>query len=267
MTTTIIAPVAESKILNCKKTSDSPFTKDTSFKLLGIIESLDYLSTREEFVDVIRDEIRRLIPHDMSIFGIGEWKTFRVDAKINIDYCEKYLKTIMDNTDSGQHVNSPVVREAAKASNFVEVKVAEHYAKKNPDWAEAVRKFGIHNLYGKGRKHPGGTRYTFHCYTNNHLEWDDQRRRIVNIITPHIDNAMLRIFGMETINKTIEITLREQEILQHIQLGLKNEDIARQLNISTHTVKNHIKSILAKLKVKNRTEAVAKAIDFDLIQA
>jgi DNA-binding NarL/FixJ family response regulator len=78
---------------------------------------------------------------------------------------------------------------------------------------------------------------------------------------------MLRIFGMETINKTIEITLREQEILQHIQLGLKNEDIARQLNISTHTVKNHIKSILAKLKVKNRTEAVAKAIDFDLIQA
>ena len=72
---------------------------------------------------------------------------------------------------------------------------------------------------------------------------------------------------METADKIIEISLREKEILQHLHLGLKNEDIAKQLNISLHTVKNHIKNILAKLKVKNRTQGLAKAIDFDLIDA
>ena len=71
---------------------------------------------------------------------------------------------------------------------------------------------------------------------------------------------------MEILDKTIEISLREKEILQYLSLGYKNEQIAGQLFISLHTVKNHIKHILAKLGVQNRTQAVAKAIDFDLIQ-
>jgi len=247
------------------KAEHSPFSKDTSFKVLEIIEALDFLSTREEFIEVIRMDIRKLIPHDMSIFGIGEWKTFRIDGLINIDYPEKYLNTIITQSEAGNHVNSPLVKAAANASKFVEVKTANSYSSKSPLWTEAVREFDIHNLYAKGRKHPGGTRYTYHCYTNNHLDWNDQRQRIVNIITPHIDNAMLRIFGMEAMDKTIEISLREKEILQHLHLGLKNEDIAQQLHISLHTVKNHIKHILAKLQVKNRTQCVAKAIDFGLI--
>lgn len=257
----------ETIFLDNKKTVDAPFSKKTSFKILEIIEALDYLSSREEFVDIIRTDLRQLIPHDMTIFGIGEWKTFRVDGMINIDYPEKFLNTIITHTDSGKHINSPVVKAAAKAAQFVEVKLANTYASKYPEWTDAVCKFDIQNLYGKGRKHPGGTRYTYHCYANNYLEWNDKRRRIVNIITPHIDYALLRIFGMETADKIIEISLREKEILQHLHLGLKNEDIAKQLNISLHTVKNHIKNILAKLKVKNRTQGLAKAIDFDLIDA
>jgi DNA-binding CsgD family transcriptional regulator len=73
--------------------------------------------------------------------------------------------------------------------------------------------------------------------------------------------------GMEILEKTLEISLREKEILQYLAMGYKNQDIANKLFISVHTVKNHIKHILAKLDVQNRTQAVSKAIDFDLIQA
>ena len=56
-----------------------------------------------------------------------------------------------------------------------------------------------------------------------------------------------------------ELTLREQEILQHVSGGLSNAEIADVLMVSENTVKTHIKNILGKLHTKNRSEAVAYA--------
>ncbi|WP_156855226.1 response regulator transcription factor [Oceanobacillus sp. AG] len=42
--------------------------------------------------------------------------------------------------------------------------------------------------------------------------------------------------------------------------GCQNEEIANQLNISDRTVKNHVSSIMKKLKVKNQMHAVLAAI-------
>lgn len=51
------------------------------------------------------------------------------------------------------------------------------------------------------------------------------------------------------------LTAREQEVLRLVALGQGNKAIARALGVSENTVKNHVKSILAKLRVHNRTEA------------
>jgi DNA-binding NarL/FixJ family response regulator len=48
--------------------------------------------------------------------------------------------------------------------------------------------------------------------------------------------------------------------------GLANKEIADNLSISEHTVKDHLKSILAKLQVDDRTEAVTTAIQRGIIQ-
>jgi DNA-binding NarL/FixJ family response regulator len=55
------------------------------------------------------------------------------------------------------------------------------------------------------------------------------------------------------------LTQREQEVLELLALGLANKGIARRLGISEHTVKFHVGSILAKLEVGSRTEAVSVA--------
>jgi DNA-binding NarL/FixJ family response regulator len=56
------------------------------------------------------------------------------------------------------------------------------------------------------------------------------------------------------------LTTREQEVLRLMSEGLGNKGIAGRLNISDHTVKFHISSILGKLSANSRTEAVSLGI-------
>jgi DNA-binding CsgD family transcriptional regulator len=49
--------------------------------------------------------------------------------------------------------------------------------------------------------------------------------------------------------------MRELEILTLVADSLSNSEIAARLYISEHTVKNHIKNILAKLNLRSRRQA------------
>lgn len=61
------------------------------------------------------------------------------------------------------------------------------------------------------------------------------------------------------------LTLREREVLEMMSEGLSNKEIAAQLNISAHTVKFHISSILGKLGASSRTEATTIGLRRGLI--
>ncbi len=61
--------------------------------------------------------------------------------------------------------------------------------------------------------------------------------------------------------ESLQLTRREKEILSYIADDLKNREIAEQLHLSPHTIKNHIHSILKKLKVPCRYAAVKIALE------
>jgi two-component system, NarL family, response regulator len=56
------------------------------------------------------------------------------------------------------------------------------------------------------------------------------------------------------------LTTREIEVLHLVAKGMRNKEIAAELKISDETVQGHVKNILAKLSVHDRTEAVAVAL-------
>jgi DNA-binding NarL/FixJ family response regulator len=62
-----------------------------------------------------------------------------------------------------------------------------------------------------------------------------------------------------------ELTPRELEVLHQLVKGLANKEIANVLDISEYTVKDHLKSILGKLRVADRTEAVTAAIQRGIV--
>ncbi len=62
------------------------------------------------------------------------------------------------------------------------------------------------------------------------------------------------------------LTSRDIVILQSIYLGKTNEQIGNELNLSKHTIKANVADILKKLNVKDRFQAVLKAIIEKIIE-
>ena len=61
------------------------------------------------------------------------------------------------------------------------------------------------------------------------------------------------------------LSAREQEVLEVLAQGASNREIACVLTIALNTVKRHVKAILEKLGVSNRTQAVTRALHLGLL--
>jgi two-component system, NarL family, response regulator DegU len=62
------------------------------------------------------------------------------------------------------------------------------------------------------------------------------------------------------------LSQRELEVLSLLKLGMTNRQIAGELVISMGTVKNHVEHLINKLGVSDRTQAVVRALELDLIE-
>src|SRR5205823_745822 len=62
-----------------------------------------------------------------------------------------------------------------------------------------------------------------------------------------------------------DLSPREKEVLALMVQGLNNPDIAERLVVGRSTVKFHVSSILSKLSVQSRTEAVALAVQHHIV--
>jgi two-component system, NarL family, nitrate/nitrite response regulator NarL len=98
---------------------------------------------------------------------------------------------------------------------------------------------------------------------------DELYRAVVDVMegrmhcAPHIAAAMFNRLAdflrePDTSETLPSLTSRESEILVLVQQGRSNKEIARQLAISSATVKNHMHNILQKLQVSRRGQAAAR---------
>lgn len=84
-------------------------------------------------------------------------------------------------------------------------------------------------------------------------------------LNSHIARIMLTTFhAARPTTQDIDLTERERETLALLAKGMTKRQIAEELGLSYHTVDTHVRNIYIKLKVRNLTGAVTRAIQFGL---
>ena len=83
------------------------------------------------------------------------------------------------------------------------------------------------------------------------------------VMAPEATQALLHRAGARKLGQ--DLTPREREVLALLVKGLSNAEIAERLSISESTAKFHVSNILAKLHATSRGEAIAIALQSDLV--
>lgn len=87
----------------------------------------------------------------------------------------------------------------------------------------------------------------------------ERPERLIHVLDSVMRGSMMFPFiaQSESQGPFEQLTPKEMLMLEKLCLGLTNEELGRELSVSTNTVKFHLKNIYSKLEVRNRAEAVA----------
>jgi NarL family two-component system response regulator LiaR len=85
-------------------------------------------------------------------------------------------------------------------------------------------------------------------------------------LAPEAAQALIQATRMPAEKIGFDLTEREKEVLALMVEGLNNNQIAKHLVISVSTAKFHVSSVLSKLRASSRTEAVALALQNNLVK-
>jgi DNA-binding NarL/FixJ family response regulator len=90
-----------------------------------------------------------------------------------------------------------------------------------------------------------------------------------SLFSPSVTRRVIEQFARPApaeVTALSQLTAREQEVLRLVARGRSNAEIASELVVSEHTAKTHVASILQKLDLRNRVQAVVLAYETGLIR-
>lgn len=96
------------------------------------------------------------------------------------------------------------------------------------------------------------------------LEVDDNERLTLELVSAYAVGSAIALVGDEGI-RAIRLSPRQLEVLRWAAEGLKNDQIADRLAISTHTADMHLRAVREKLGVTNTVHAVAEAFRLGIL--
>lgn len=232
-----------------------------------IIEQCHLAKTTNEIGQLLQQSIRKLMPHSMTAYGIGELPNRKIFEHVNLGFPEDYLKLVVDKNNL---LASPVAKQWAETQTPLLI-TENNVPKQFPLlWQQGFRKLKIRNIIVHGLVDMTGKQTSYFSFADFHVHPGERETHIIDLLVPHLHVAITRCLEpnrdshLKKEKKEI-LSNRESEILKWVYNGKTNSEIGDLLCISGFTVKNHIKNILDKLGAANRTHAVAKAVNLGIL--
>lgn len=141
-----------------------------------------------------------------------------------------------------------------------------------PHWLEKLSRLELRNMAAHGVAAPdGGVQSWFGLFR---LPRPDGRYApLLELLLPTLAASYARVLAEEATTTSAAaaaptplLTVREREVLTLVRDGLSNPAIGECLGVSAATAKNHVQNLRAKLKARNRAQAVSEGLRLGLIE-
>ncbi len=237
-------------------------------RLLLAIESSLQVETPRQFQTWARLRLRLALPFGVLICGVGDvtGESVHMHRFLGVDSPRACLGEI-------QHAGGGVLRPIMERWRLVcEPQMIEpEYTDEpvDPAWLATFRRYRLGNILAHGI--PGGEKSisTFFSFSRIPGRPTLRHSRLLERLVPHMHVALIQALSVtDPASSPVDflahpaLSKRQADILRLLIKGTTNRDIGTQLGISYYTVKNHMRRILVKLDVANRTQAAVMAAGF-----
>lgn len=231
------------------------------------LDALHQVSSAPDFVAWTRAHLRCVLPHGALICGVGriEGRGALPLAVLTDDFPGDYLVAIRG--PDGQY-HTPTMQRWLASGEPQLFEADAPAAGTDPEWLRLfldsdLRNIAAHGVFDVARGY--ASYFSLHRIPGR---LGESHRRALRLIVPHMHVALLAVLQRAAQcdgSPAPRLGAREREVLHWMREGKTNAEIALILGLSFKTVKNQVQSILVKLRVNNRAQAVAKAITAGLL--
>lgn len=215
--------------------------------------------------------LHALLRYEMLIAGIGgiSPQGSVVHKVVSLNYPIHYFERMRD--DEGR-VDTPLMKKWRATLEPVLFQLGRDDAHYPAEWVRAFRDHGLRNTLGHGVQDLTGTLSSFFVFSQLAGEVGERHAFLLRVLTPHLHQALTHVLpqieeapGRLRAPPQKRLSDRQSEILHWLHEGKTNGEIAQLLGLKPLNVKYHVEQICAKLDVRTRTQAVAKAVDMGLL--
>jgi transcriptional regulator EpsA len=236
-------------------------------RLLITIESSQQVHRRHQYFLWSQGALQSFLPHDVLIIGYGEYGSpdFRCELLARANNWEEYtqrgeldrlVELMVDSWRRGGH--GPRLFTAGSEEGGCAI-------------GEALGRLGLGHALAHGAKEFPGETSGFFVFLRMPHPPGRRHAYFAEMLMPYLHTTLHRMLLAEKdspdrrVRPGLKLSVREAEIISLVRDGNTNQQIAKILELSPLTVKNHVQNILRKLDVANRAQAVAKAVKARLI--
>jgi len=251
----------------------NPLTIEERLALFDAIDALELVSTSDQFIACMDDEIQRIFPHNGIACGIGNIaeKNVKLYRLLLHHFPREYVESLRQS-DGG--LNSQLLTRWRAERTPILVDPDYNPTSWDISRLKNIKKYDISNVAAHGLVDLQGELTSFFCLIRIPEQLGAKHVYLLNRLVPHLHVALVRAMvtlddmtdGTNNKRPTVLLTQRQNEVLHWLQLGKTNWEIAQILGTSEDTIKYHVSQLFEKLNARNRAQAVATALLLRIIE-
>lgn len=234
-------------------------------KFFAALESLDQVSTKDEFIAWTKGDFQVVLPHGAFMACVGKVVDLGVLSlgTVSADFPLEYLN---DGNAAKGHCCTFLMQRWMQSREPQLFDLDRDAAIADVGCLKAFRASGLHNIAAHGLVEVNREHASFVSFHRLPHPPRESQGKVLKLMAAPIHAALLRCVqaqaagGADARIQRPALTSRENEVLAWICKGKSNSEIAAILSTSAHTVKNQAQAILIKLQVNTRAQAATEAM-------